>query len=92
MAKWIQKIQRRTAQLLEVPYDIALNLPRIILISNLQLYIENHHGIFFFSTERLVIELPKGKLVIIGENMVLRTILPQEIMLEGKIKSVTYED
>jgi len=43
-------IKKGIADLLELPRDIVLDLPKITLLGNLQLYIENHKGIIEYST------------------------------------------
>lgn len=77
-------------QKLELPQDILLDLPRITMIGQLHVYIENHHGLAKFQDDELQIFLNTGILQIKGENFVLKTILPEEILLEGKILELKY--
>ncbi|GAA0362577.1 sporulation protein YqfC [Bacillus horti] len=93
MKKWQQKIKRWTAGMLDLPKDVVLDLPRITMIGPLQLYIENHRGVLVFSTEELRLLLSnKGQLLIRGERLVIRQILPEEVLLEGFIREVHYLD
>lgn len=73
---------------LELPKDLLLNLPRITLVGDIQLHIENHRGIIEYTKERIRISISMGELVIVGEGLVLRNIFPDEIAVEGKIKAL----
>ncbi|WP_159883841.1 sporulation protein YqfC [Paenibacillus puerhi] len=90
MRSLTRKINQFTAKLLDLPQDVALDLPRITMIGNLQLYIENHRGVLHFSSESLKLALPKGKLEVVGSNLVIRAIMPDEVMIEGIIRDIQY--
>jgi sporulation protein YqfC len=62
------------------------------MIGQLPLYIENHRGVKDFSNEQLKLKLKQGTLVISGREFVIKTILPEEILLEGNISSVDFEN
>ena len=76
------------AEYLELPKDLVLNFPRITLLGNVQLIIENHRGIMEYTKERIRISTSLGELVIDGEGLVLRNIFPDEIAIDGKIASL----
>ncbi|SDC72350.1 sporulation protein YqfC [Paenibacillus sp. UNCCL117] len=90
MRSLTRKINQITAKLLDLPQDVALDLPRITMIGNMQLYIENHRGVIHFSDESLKLALPNGKLEVVGSNLVIRAIMPDEVMIEGTIRDVQY--
>lgn len=79
-----------TAKLLEVPQDVILDLPRLTMIGNMQLYIENHRGVLHFSSELLKLALGQGALEVRGENLVMRGIQTEEVFIEGKIHDIKY--
>jgi sporulation protein YqfC len=68
-----------------------LNLPRVVLMGNLQAFIENHRGILEYTPQIVRIGIEEGELEITGENLILRNILPDEICVEGMIKNVTFK-
>jgi sporulation protein YqfC len=76
------------ANYLELPKDLLMNLPRITLVGDMQLHIENHRGIIEYTKEKIRISISIGELVIIGEVLMLRNIFPDEIAVEGKIKAL----
>ncbi|MGZ0086434.1 sporulation protein YqfC [Caldibacillus thermoamylovorans] len=90
--RWRQQMKRWMAEKLELPADIMMDLPRITMIGQIHIYIENHRGLLAFSDKELRLLLRNGQLIVRGEQFVIKTILPEEILLEGKINQVTYID
>lgn len=88
MKHWLRNLKRKTIQALDVPSDVILDMPRLTMIGFLQLYIENHHGVLLFSEQELRLLLKKGQLIIRGNNLVIRTILSEELLLEGYIRGI----
>ncbi|MZP28801.1 sporulation protein YqfC [Heliobacterium undosum] len=85
-----QRLQKALAGFLEMPKDVLLDYPKITMIGNVQLVLENHRGIVEYADERIRIGITGGQLEIIGEQLVLRTILPEELVVEGRIRQLNY--
>lgn len=90
MHQWSRKLRNLTSGFLDLPQDVIFDLPRITMIGNMQLYIENHAGVIQFSREMLQLKLSYGKLEITGKDLVIRAILSEEVFIEGKISDVRY--
>lgn len=90
MRRMARKLQKLATRLLELPQDVVFDLPRITMIGNMQLYIENHRGVREFSTERLTLSLSKGALEVVGSNLSIRAILQEEVFIEGVIQDIKY--
>lgn len=75
---------------LDLPQDVVLEVPRITMIGHLQMYIENHRGVIHFSDRELRLLLTNGQLIVKGEQLVIRAILPEEVLLEGRISGVKF--
>lgn len=87
-----KKINTWTAKILDVPPDVTLDLPRLTMIGNKQLYIENHRGVIQFSSESLKLSLSKGVLEVHGKGLAIRAILTEEVLVEGDIYDIRYAD
>ncbi|HZK38087.1 MAG TPA: sporulation protein YqfC [Clostridia bacterium] len=85
-------IKKGLAEILELPKDIILDLPKIIMIGNLQIYIENHKGILEYTDNRIRINTKNGILRIIGKNLMLKNIVAEEIFIVGEINQVEFID
>jgi len=86
----INEIKTNFSEILELPKDIILDLPKITLVGNLQLYIENHKGIVEYGSLRIRINTNAGILRILGKNMVIKTIVTEEIIIVGEIESIEF--
>ncbi|WP_419881431.1 sporulation protein YqfC [Peribacillus sp. B-H-3] len=88
--KWGQKLKRLMVQTMDLPQDVMMDLPRITIIGQLHIYIENHRGLLTFTDSEVRLMLKKGQLLIKGNAFVIKTILPEEIMLQGTIDKVYF--
>ncbi|MFT4412680.1 sporulation protein YqfC [Fredinandcohnia humi] len=85
-----QRMKNWITNKMELPADVMMDLPRITMIGQLHIYIENHRGLLTFSEKEVRLLLKQGQLLIKGNSFVIKTILPEEIMLEGSIEHVQY--
>jgi sporulation protein YqfC len=88
--KWAGRVRNWMANKMDLPQDVMMDLPRITMIGQIHVYIENHRGLLVFTDKELRLLLKQGQLLIKGKSFVIKTILPEEILLEGKIDQVIY--
>jgi sporulation protein YqfC len=86
------EIKKSIAEILELPKDILLDLPKIIMIGSLQIYIENHKGIIEYTSNRVRIHTKSGCIRIIGKDLQIKNIVIDEIVIVGEIHQVEYSD
>ena len=79
------------AGLLEIPQDIILDLPRITMLGNKQLLVENHKGIIEYTPSLVRIKLTQGELYIQGSNLSLGNLQAEQILVEGVVQEVKYD-
>lgn len=79
------------AGLLEIPPDIVLDLPRITLLGNRQLLVENHKGIIEYTPDLVRIKLTQGELTVTGAGLGLTSLQTEQILVEGTVAGLTYE-
>ncbi|RXZ77163.1 sporulation protein YqfC [Paenibacillaceae bacterium] len=92
MRRISRKIRKITAEILDLPQDVVFDLPRMTLIGNRQLYIENHRGVLHFSEDKLRLALSKGELEVNGKELVIRAIWTEEVFIEGQIAHIQIYD
>lgn len=85
--KWRQNL----ADLLELPREIMLNLPRLTIVGNLQCYLENHRGVIEYTAEKVRVSVNGGEIIVRGRELVIRYMGNEEIAIDGSIESVDYE-
>src|SRR5690625_6395202 len=82
MKKWYRRIQPWFMKSLGLPSDIMLELPRITMIGQIHIYIENHQGLEIYSETELKLKSHQGYIRIIGTSFILKKMYPGEILLE----------
>ncbi len=84
-----KRLEYMLANLLELPKDLVMDLPRVTLLGDMQVIVENHRGIIEYTRERVRISTSLGELIIDGTSLALRTIFPEEIAVDGKIRALS---
>lgn len=77
---------------LELPHDMVLNLPRVTMVGNIQLTLENHHGVILYTAECIRVAVDKGELIVTGQGLQIRSIFADEIVIDGLIHDVAYSN
>jgi len=85
-----QNLKTWMSSKMDLPPDVLLELPRITMLGQLHIYIENHRGLLVYSDKELRLLMKQGQLLIKGKDFVLKTMLPEEILLEGVIEHVYF--
>lgn len=75
---------------LELPRDMVLNLPRVTMVGNVQLTLENHRGVILYTGGRIRVAVEKGEVIIEGQRLTIRSIFSDEIVVDGLITGVSY--
>jgi len=79
------------ADFFELPQEIILDLPRITLVGNMQLYIENHRGVISYDENEVRLSVNKGEVIIRGEGLQIENLLEEELLIKGMLESLSYE-
>lgn len=88
--KWHLRIRNWMVDYLALPSDVLLELPRLTMIGNFHLYIENHKGLETYSETELKLKTTNGYVQILGSSFVLKQMFSDEILLEGEIEKINY--
>ncbi len=86
----MENLKANISEALEIPKDILLDLPKVTFIGNLQVNIENHKGIVEYSNDNVRIKIKDGILKVSGMDLVIKTIVTEEIIISGKIASIDF--
>jgi sporulation protein YqfC len=93
--KTVSKLQYRfknkIAKALDIPKDLLFDLPRVTMIGNVQLYVENHIGLLEFSDTRIRLHTKSGNIYVYGSSLIIRSVMFREILIEGIIENVKWK-
>lgn len=84
--------RHRLTSIFDLPGDVVLDLARVTLIGDVQMAIENHRGLVEYGPDRMVVSVPRGCLQITGADLVIGSITPEEIILQGRIHGLQFAD
>jgi sporulation protein YqfC len=80
----------KAARKMDIPADIAANLPKITVHGFREIYIENHHGLLEYGTQEIHINGGEATIKLAGEGFRIRTMTADELRLEGLLFKVEF--
>lgn len=84
-----QGLLERTAQTFDLPVDALTGLPRIELVGDRELRMENHKGILAYGSEEIHVSGGAFLVKISGEKLELRAMTGLELLITGEIRQIT---
>lgn len=85
-------IKEKLADFFVLPKEVILDYPKVSLIGNRQLTIENYKGIIEYSSDKIRINTEKGLIKIIGQNLEINTVTTEEIYISGYINNIEFSN
>lgn len=83
-----RSLLERTAQVFDLPADAVAGLPRVELIGDRELRMENHRGILAYGEEEIRISGGSFTIRVCGQGLQLRNMNPLELLITGRIEGV----
>lgn len=88
MKRPLENVKYTISEALELPIDIMMDLPRLTVIGNVEASLLNHKGIIEYTTETIRINTKSGVFKITGEELEIKTIISEEIIITGNIENI----
>ncbi len=92
MRQFKKRFANYITQTLRLPQDVMIDLPRVTMIGQLHLYIENHKGLLTFKEDEVRLLLQSGQLLIKGHSFLIKSMMPGDLLLEGMIIDIRFID
>lgn len=86
----MEKFKYNISDILELPKDIMMDLPKITLIGSIQVLISNHKGIIEYTKEVIRVNSNSGVIKVVGKDMYIKIILEEEIIIVGNIEKIEF--
>jgi len=83
-------IQRFT-EILAIPPEVLVNVPRVEVVGHLQFRVENHRGVEQYDPHRVVLRIPDGRLIVTGRDLVIGWIDRNELLVTGQVRSLVFK-
>jgi sporulation protein YqfC len=83
-------LKEKMTEMLELPKEVVLNIPKLVMLGNRNLIIENYKGIIEYDTCRIRVNTGTGIIKITGNSLVIKEITSEDIMVDGKISGLEF--
>lgn len=83
-------LREKFTEVLELPKELILDLPKLTIVGNKDMMIENYKGVIEYGSARIRVNTGLGVLRITGEGLAIREITSEDIIISGKIHMVEF--
>ena len=85
-------LKSQFGEFFELPEEVILDFPLIMMVGPKKLFLENHKGITLYQQDMIKIKLKSGFLQIMGNNLVINEIESNKIFISGQISGLEYKN
>ena len=83
-------LKEKFTEVLELPKELILDLPKLTIVGNGDMMIENYKGIIEYGSARIRVNTGLGVVKITGIGLQIKEITSEDIILSGKIHSLEF--
>lgn len=80
------------ADTMRVPKDVAMDLPRLSLCGDREIFIENHKGLLEYTDTDIRVKMRDGVMHLSGSGLRIIIMEYERMVIDGRFKSVEYEN
>jgi sporulation protein YqfC len=84
------KLKEKVAEVFELPKEIVLDVPKLTMVGNGGLIIENYKGVIQYDDNKVRINTGVGVIKISGESLEIKEITSENIMIDGVITIIEF--
>jgi len=81
-------IARKISEVLELPPESMLNIPKITIVGNERVHVENYIALLDYKKDNIRLKYQGGVIDIMGKNFEIKVIGEENIVVSGEIDSV----
>lgn len=85
-----KKISEYVADTWGVPKDVIMDIPRITISGDREIYIEHHKGVSLCKKDEIRIVTSSGEVSVGGINLEISAIRPEDILVIGEFRKIEY--
>ena len=86
------KLRRRIVEALDLPMETVLDVPRLTVLGNEKLLVENHKGVYEYYPNYVRLRTGCGMLRVGGEDLALEELGAERLLISGLLASFEYEN
>lgn len=85
---FMNSFKNKFSSIFELPEEIVLDSPLIMMVGSRKLYIENHKGIARYQPDLIKIRIKSGIFVLEGSKMEIEELESEKLYISGKIGKI----
>lgn len=85
-----QNLRQRAVELSELPKDVALGMPVLTLIGQIEMSIENYRGIIEYTDTLVRVQTKSGQIRITGKKLQVDYYTNDDMKITGRIEGITF--
>jgi len=86
----VKSLKSQFSDFFELPEEVILDLPLIMLVGPEKLFLENHKGITLYRKDLIKIRINPGFLIIKGNELEINEIAANKLYISGSISGLNY--
>lgn len=86
----VKKFSEAIADTWGVPKDVIMNIPRITISGDREIYIENHKGVTEYTDSIIRVSTGMGTVKIHGRSLTISAIRQEDILINGRFIKIEY--
>ena len=83
-------LREKIAEITDIPKDFLMNMPRITLLGNRELHIDNYKGLLEYTNELISVASTNKIIVVKGNGLIITRIVEKSVYIGGSILSVEF--
>ena len=85
-----RRVLENIAKKLDIPEDIIFNIPRITMMANKEIRIENCNSVLEYESDKVTVSATDIIVELLGEALCINIITDDEILVCGNIMSINF--
>ncbi len=86
-----KRISESVADAWGVPKDVIMNIPRMTISGDKEIYIEHHKGILEYTDTEIRVSTAMGTVRVKGKKLVIERIRLEDLLISGTFTRIEYE-
>lgn len=83
-------LREKFTEVFELPKELILDLPKLTIIGNRDMMIENYKGVMEYGSARIRVNTGFGIIKITGTGLLIKEITSEDIIISGEIHALEF--
>lgn len=83
-------LKEKFSEMLELPKEIVMNIPKLTIVGNGDMIIENYKGLIEYENARIRVNTGAGVIKITGTRLLIKEITSEDIIICGDIRGLEF--